>query len=71
VQLARVWAWVNPVSWAWRHHWGAMGRYGPKTTDLRVTGVDAERENDTTGHTEWRNGHAGYWLPWIVGLLEQ
>ncbi|MCG5533116.1 hypothetical protein LRF89_06630 [Halorhodospira sp. 9621] len=70
VQMARLWAWVNPVSWAWRHHWGAMGRYGPQIADFRVVSIDTERENDTTGHTAWREEHASYWLPRIVGLIE-
>ena len=70
VQLARFWRWINPVSWAWRHRWGALGRYGPGMEDPRVVGIDTQAENDTTGHTQWRNGHAGYWLPRIVELLE-
>jgi len=70
VQLARIYRIVNPASWAWRHGWGAMGRYGPKTDDPRVTSIDTEREADTTGHTQWRGEHAGYWTERILDLIE-
>ena len=68
VEASRIWSWLNPFGWA--SGWGAMGRKGPATGDVRVEAIDTEAEHGTRGHLAWRDDDADYWMPRIAQLLE-
>lgn len=76
VWWGRQWRRLNPVSWFWRHPWGAAGRYGFENPNRVTHQVDTSVE--THGGYAHR-GHgvgspASYWAhhdaSWIKTVLE-
>lgn len=77
VKFGQVWRKVNPVSWIWKHPWGAAGRYGfdnPTRLTRQVdTSVEAHGECAHKGHGAGKP--PSYWAAhdaeWILSVLER
>lgn len=72
VKLGQIWRRVNPVSWFWRHPWGAAGRYGfdnptrltrQVDTSVKTHGQSAYRGHSVDGGSpEYWGEHDAQWI---------